>query len=197
MTERSSAPLPAHDPPGGFRLAALVILRMLVGWHFLYEGVAKLTNPRWSAAGYLQESQGWFSGLFQNLAANPSALGVVDALNAWGLTLIGLALVVGVLERSAAVGGAVLLALYYLAAPPFPGLDYALPAEGSYLIVNKVLVELGAMLVLLAFPTGRRVGLDVLLARRRQTAPDASPAAADAPNTATASDTHAPETTHD
>jgi thiosulfate dehydrogenase [quinone] large subunit len=150
---------------GGFPLTALVVLRVLVGWHFLYEGVAKITNPQWTAAGYLQQSQGWLSGFFQDLALNAGALRVVDGLNEWGLTLIGLALLLGIFTRTATAAGIAILALYYLAAPPFPGLEYAIPTEGSYLIVNKVLVELGALLVLLALPTGHRVGLDRLLVK--------------------------------
>jgi thiosulfate dehydrogenase [quinone] large subunit len=154
---------------GGFQLTTLVVLRMLVGWHFLYEGVAKITSTAWTSASYLQESQGWFSETFQNLAANPGAVAAVDILNEWGLTLIGLALLVGVLTRTAAVAGIVLLALYYLAAPPLPGLEYAIPTEGSYLIVNKVLVELAALMVLLALPTSHRIGLDRLLRKPRTT----------------------------
>jgi thiosulfate dehydrogenase [quinone] large subunit len=152
---------------GFFQLTALVSLRMLIGWHFLYEGVAKLTNPYWTSAGYLQESQGWFSERFIALANNPGALAVVDNLNQWGLLLIGLALVVGTFTRTAAVAGVVALALYYLAAPPFPGLEYAMPAEGSYLIVNKILIELAALLVILGFPTAQRVGIDRLIDGKR------------------------------
>ena len=145
---------------GTFQLVALVSLRMLIGWHFLYEGVAKLGNPYWTAAGYLQESKGWFSGWFIDLANSPGALALVDNLNQWGLVLIGVALLVGVFSRTAAVAGVVVLLLYYLAAPPFPGMEYAMPAEGSYLIVNKVLIELAALLVILGFPTSHRIGLD-------------------------------------
>jgi thiosulfate dehydrogenase [quinone] large subunit len=152
---------------GTFQLVALVSLRMLIGWHFLYEGVAKLSNPYWTSAGYLQESKGWFSGFFMDLANNPGALGVVDNLNQWGLLLIGLALLVGVFSRTAAFAGVVMLALYYLAAPPFPTLEYAMPSEGSYLIVNKILVELAALLVIVGFPTAHRIGLDRLLFRKR------------------------------
>ncbi|MBT8405655.1 MAG: DoxX family membrane protein [Gemmatimonadetes bacterium] len=159
----------ADAPLGGFQLTTLVVLRMLVGWHFLYEGVAKITSDQWTSAGYLQESPGWFSGFFQDLAANPEALVVVDALNEWGLILIGLALLVGVFTRTATTAGIVLLALYYLAAPPLPGLEYTTPAEGSYLIVNKVLVELAALMVLLALPTSHRIGLDRLLRKPRTT----------------------------
>jgi thiosulfate dehydrogenase [quinone] large subunit len=152
---------------GMFQLIALVSLRMLIGWHFLYEGVAKLTNPYWTSAGYLQESEGWFSGWFESIANSPGALALADNLNQWGLLLIGLALLVGVFARTAAFAGVVALALYYLAAPPFPGLEYAMPAEGSYMIVNKILVELAALLVIMGFPTSHRIGLDRLLFKKR------------------------------
>ena len=91
---------------------------------------------------------------------------MVDYLNQWGLLLIGLALLVGIFVRTGAWAGVILLALYYLAAPPFPGLEYGIPAEGSYLIVNKLLIELAALLVLLGFPTADRVGLERLLKNR-------------------------------
>lgn len=146
-----------------FQTGALVALRMIIGWHFLYEGLAKLTNPYWTSAGYLAEAQGWFGPVFQRLAASPAAVTAIDAANAWGLTLVGLGLLFGLLARPAAIAGIAALALYYLAAPPFPGLEYAMPAEGSYLIVNKVLIELVALLVVLAFPTSRRYGLDRFL----------------------------------
>ncbi|HXF95703.1 MAG TPA: DoxX family membrane protein [Gemmatimonadales bacterium] len=149
----------------GFQAGALVALRLLIGWHFLYEGLAKLFNPYWTSAGYLAESRWWFKGLFLAIAASPTAVTVVDYLNMWGLTLIGLGLLLGLFTRWAALAGVAALALYYLAAPPF-GYDYGMPAEGSYLVVNKVLIELAALVVLLAHPTERTWGLDALLARR-------------------------------
>jgi thiosulfate dehydrogenase [quinone] large subunit len=155
----------AEGPYGTFQLTALVSLRILIGWHFFYEGVAKITNPYWTSAGYLQESQGWFSGWFEGLSANPGTLTAVDYLNQWGLLLIGLALILGVFVRTASWAGVVILALYYLAAPPFPGMEYAIPAEGSYLIVNKLLIELAGFLVILAFPTAHLFGLEQLFGR--------------------------------
>jgi len=146
-----------------FQTTVLVILRILVGWHFMYEGLAKLLNPYWTSAGYLFESQWWFKGIFQAIAASPAALTFVDYVNIWGLTLIGAALMLGFLTRTATVGAIVLLVLYYIAVPPFPGYVYSMPMEGSYLIVNKTLIELAAALTLLAFPTGRSFGLDGLV----------------------------------
>ncbi len=146
-----------------FQTAMLVLLRIFIGWHFMYEGLAKLTNPYWTSAGYLAQSEWWFSGIFQGLAANPTLLTVVDYVNAWGLLLIGLGLMFGLFTRAATIAGMALLLLYYVAAPPFVGYSYAMPTEGSYLVVNKVLIELVALAVLLAFPTGKLYGLDRLL----------------------------------
>jgi thiosulfate dehydrogenase [quinone] large subunit len=152
-----------------FQSIALVTLRILIGWHFLYEGLAKLVNPYWTSADYLAGSQWWFSGLFIGIATSPTLLTLVDYINAWGLTLIGLCLILGLLTRTATVAGIVLLALYYIAAPPFAGLAYAMPAEGSYLVVNKVLIELVALVALLAFPTGRILGVDRVIFLMRRT----------------------------
>jgi thiosulfate dehydrogenase [quinone] large subunit len=158
-----------NDLAGGSspaRLAALVTLRIVIGWHFLYEGLVKVLSPSWTAADYLAQSQGLVSGAFHWLVASPSRLAVVDVLNSWGLVLIGAGLIAGLLTRAATLAGIVLLALYYLGNPPFPGHASSMPTEGSYLIVNKVLLELVALWVLLAFPTGTSVGLDRLFARR-------------------------------
>ena len=152
---------------GPFQLRILVGLRLLIGWHLMYEGLAKLTNPYWTSAGYLNESQGWFSGFFQGLALNPSALAATDHINQWGLFCIGLLLILGCFTRAAAWAGVILLLLYYAAAPPMPGMEYSIPMEGSYLIVNKILIEAFALMVLLAFPTSHIIGLDRIIHKKR------------------------------
>jgi len=69
----------------------------------------------------------------------------------------------GCLTRVAIISGITLLAFYYLSHPPFIGLKYAMPTEGSYLIVNKILIELFALVVLYLFPSSRQIGLDKFL----------------------------------
>ena len=138
----------------------LVALRVLIGWHFLYEGLAKLVNPNWSSAGYLLDSGGWFAPLFFSLTHNPDVLAVVDFLNVWGLIFIGMGLITGTFTRVATMAGVVLMAFYYLSHPPVIDARYAVPVEGSYLWVNKTLIEGMALLVLYVFPTGRIIGLD-------------------------------------
>jgi len=139
---------------------SLVILRIAIGWHFLYEGIAKLLNPDWSSLGYLMDSRGWFAGIFHSMAANPNVLDVMDFLNIWGLILIGAGLMVGLFTRLAIIAGMVLLGFYYLSHPAIVGADYAIPSEGNYLWVNKNLIELLALWVLLKFPTWKEIGID-------------------------------------
>jgi len=156
------------------QVTALVALRFAIGWHFFYEGVSKAVNAYWTSAGYLDQSQGFLSEWFVDLASNPGTLAFVDFLNVWGLILVGLGLMLGGLTRTATFFGIIMLALYYLATPPWPGFVYSIPAEGAYMIINKTLIELCALFVTLFFPTGHIIGLDrlVRLARTRGSVPE-------------------------
>lgn len=150
------------------QLISLVVLRVSIGWHFLYEGIVKLMNPGWTSSGYLMDSKGWFSNLFQEIAMNPQLLKAADFLNIWGLTAIGLGLMLGLFTRIASVCGIILLLMYYASHPALIGVNYALPNEGSYLIINKTLIELFALWVLFMFPGNERIGIDRLLFRRNR-----------------------------
>ena len=77
--------------------------------------------------------------------------------------MIGLALILGLFSRQACIFGIGLLATYYLSHPPFSGLKYAAPSEGSYLVVNKILIELIALAVLFVLPSSRYIGVDRLI----------------------------------
>ena len=162
----------------------LFCLRLAVGWHFLYEGIAKLLIPGWTSAPYLQLARGSFSGFFHWLGSSPGLVHAVDLLNIWGLIFIGLALMLGCFSRLASGFGIVLLALYYLAHPPFIMTDYRIPLEGHYLVVDKNVVELLALAIFLFVPTGALWGLDRLVRRWRSAKAaktEAEPLAAKAP----------------
>jgi len=144
-------------------MIAITALRVFVGWHFLYEGIAKLTSPSWSAAGYLKQARGPLADLFRDLASRPNLLANADLITMWGLTIVGVCLVLGLLTRLASLGGIAFILLFYLCNPPFIGYFYSIPTEGSYLIVNKNLVELCALIVIYATGSGRFAGLDRIL----------------------------------
>ncbi len=137
--------------------SALVILRILIGWHFLYEGVIKLYSPSWTAKGYLLSAT-YMESFFQWLAGD-SMISAVDTLNIAALLLVGMALILGFKTQAASLIGIGLLLMYYFAHPPFPGYPQG-PAEGSYWIINKNLIEAAALAVIFLFPTSISFGLE-------------------------------------
>ena len=151
---------PNYNDYDNLQLYGLVILRVIIGWHFLYEGIAKLLNDYWSSAAFLLDAKWIFSGLAEWMVASPSILSAVDNLNMWGLTFIGACLILGLFGRQVSITGMVLVLIYFLFSPSFWWLEYSRPGEGSYLIVNKNLIEACALFVLYAFPTSHMIGLD-------------------------------------
>lgn len=143
------------------QLSVLVALRLLVGWHFLYEGVIKLFNPYWTAKTFLLTSEGALRPLFVWLAEEPM-ISAINVMNIGLLIGVGMALMLGSLTRIAAIAGIVLLLMYYLAHPPFHGMSMG---PGSFWIVNYNLIEIAVLLLVFHFPTSRHFGLDVLLDR--------------------------------
>ena len=143
---------------------SVVLMRVFIGWHFLYEGVIKIYNPEWTSYGYLASAQGPFRPFFVWLSQDPM-LTWADTLNWVALMFVGIALLLGVFERAGAAVGAVMLLLYYLAHPSFPWLPQV-NVEGSYWFVNKNLIEMAACLVIYQMPTSASFGLKYIFNRR-------------------------------
>jgi len=142
----------------------LVLLRILIGWHFLYEGVIKAYNPSWTSRGYLLSAS--ILKPFFNWLSGDSLISTIDTLNIVGLIAVGISLLVGIKVKWGCIGGVLLLMLYYLAHPPFPNLPQG-PSEGSYWIVNKNLIEMAALFVIYQFPLTSVFGLEKLFTRNK------------------------------
>jgi len=163
----------AHHYLSGAQQAALVILRTLIGWHFLYEGYYKLMLPAWGAdgkplppwtsAGYLKAASGPLARVFQWMI-DAGWIGWIDKTVKIGLLLVGLSLILGLLTRVGLWGAVFFLTLFYLLAVPTAGAPQP-GNEGTYLIVNKTLIEGAAVGALLTFNTGAIAGLDMFLTR--------------------------------
>ena len=138
---------------------------MLIGWYFLYEGFAKLFTPNWSAYGYLIDSKGIFASWFVQIANNPTLLDVVNFVNEWGLTFVGLSLILGLFTRLGYLGAILFLLLFYLSHPPLLNVEYIMPTEGSYLWIDKNLIMLFAVLVLTLFHNSSIISFYRLLFR--------------------------------
>ena len=157
----------------------LIVLRTLIGWHFLYEGYFKLVLPAWtragtplhswSAAGYLSASTGPFASAFHALATSGVAPWIDRAVPV-GLLFVGLSLTLGLLTRLGCWGAIGMLSLFYLSAIPTTGSPVT-GQEGTYLLVSKNLIELAAVIVVTAFNTERIAGLDLLFLSRRAVPP--------------------------
>ncbi len=156
-----------NSNPIDWKKLFITVLRMAVGWHFLYEGISKLVITGWSSYSYLANSTGPFSGFYHAMAASPQLLKVIDILNMYGLILIGLGLFIGLFARVASAAGALLLALYYFAYPPF-GASLFNIGEGHLFIVDKLFIET-AVLVFLTFSSENGFGIDYIIGILRNT----------------------------
>src|SRR4026207_752808 len=123
-------------------MIAITLLRVVIGWHFLYEGMSKLTSTTWSAAGYMKASRGPLAEFFRWIASQPHLLDNANLITMYGPTSVGVLpragvrLSLGLSTGPAAAGGIAFILLFYLCTPPFIGYFYAIPTEGTYLIVN-------------------------------------------------------------
>jgi uncharacterized membrane protein YphA (DoxX/SURF4 family) len=144
----------------------LTALRVVIGWHFLYEGIAKVFNPNWSSALYLMESKWFLSGFFHWLISNNTTLQIVDFLNIWGLLIIGLFLFIGFLPRAASIGGALLLLLYYIANPPF--VYSTVPTQSHFYIINYNLIEAVVLIVIASLNGEQLYGIQRYMAVRNR-----------------------------
>src|SRR4051812_27710322 len=142
----------------GLQQFSLIALRTVIGWHFAYEGFYKLMLPGWSrsgqliapfsAGGYLEAATGPLAPLFHGLAANAAMMRAVDVAVPLGLLVVGLSLMLGLLTQLGCIGAFAFLVLFYLSQPPFSGMPQP-GAEGAYLIVNKNLIEMVAVMAIL------------------------------------------------
>ncbi|MEO8637414.1 MAG: DoxX family protein [Candidatus Taylorbacteria bacterium] len=130
----------------------LFLLRISLGWMFFYAGITKLVDPSCSAGGYLKGAK-TFAGFYLWLTS-PQILPVINFVNEWGLTLLGVALILGVFVRLSSVCGALLMLLYYL-----PLLDFPYPNEHAF-IVDEHIIYITALLLLASLRAGRFWGLE-------------------------------------
>ena len=143
------------------RRVFITVLRVAIGWHFLYEGLSKILAGNWTASGYLSNTSGFLSGFYHWLANSPVLLKTTDVLNMYGLLLIGLALFIGAYIRYASISGTFLLILYYFAYPPF-GDTLMNASEGHLFIVDRIFIEALALLFIL-YVKEKGYGIDTLI----------------------------------
>jgi len=129
----------------------LAALRIALGWLFFYAGITKVLDPAWSAKGYLLGAK-TFAGFYAWMASD-GVLPLIDFVNKWGLTLLGVSLILGVAVRLFSLFGAGLMFLYWLPVLDFPKVEH------GYLVDEHVIYAL-VLLFFAAVKAGRWYGLE-------------------------------------
>ncbi|WP_254535624.1 DoxX family membrane protein [Halomarina litorea] len=132
--------------------AAVVALRVVLGWSFFYSGVTKVMDPTWTASGYLQNAvapTNPFASVWPMLASVP----LIDVLVQWGLLLTGLGLMVGGLVRWNAFWASFMMLMFWAS---------SLPLERAILVDNHI-IYIAALAGLAALGAGRVAGVDAFI----------------------------------
>lgn len=130
----------------------IFLLRISLGILFFYAGITKVLNPDWSAAGYLKGAQ-TFPELY-NFLLQPEILPIINFINEWGLTLLGVSLLLGIFVRLSSKLGALLMLLYYI-----PILKFPYVGANSFLVDQHV-IFIFSLLLLGSLKAGRYLGLE-------------------------------------
>jgi len=139
----------------GIMPPATLLLRLVMGWIFVWSGFDKLLGE-FSSAGFLAgAAKGPLTGWFHSLAQNQAAVDVIDPLVVWGQILIGLALIFGVGTRFALFWASAMMFMFYIA--QFP------PANNPFM--DEHLVYILLFVLLGALGAGRILGLDAIVER--------------------------------
>lgn len=135
----------------------IIVLRILVGWTFLYAGTWQIWE-NYSAAGFLTHVV-TFHDFFATFAA-PAVLPYTNFLMKWGHLLIGLSLVSGLMVRVSGPFGILLMVTYH-----FAHMDWPFIEDHLNLFVDFHLVYATVIVYLMAHNAGHVFGLDGLLER--------------------------------
>lgn len=150
----------------GSRAIGILALRLITGWAFLFAGLQKVFAAEpFSAAGFLAfgtagTAEGAVEGAIVNptqafwvdLAANAQLMSIIDFLVPFGQIAIGVALILGLATRFAAVMGFLMMSFITIAAWDFA---HGVINHTSYLALST--------LILGVIRAGEVYGLDAIV----------------------------------
>jgi thiosulfate dehydrogenase [quinone] large subunit len=132
----------------------VLLLRLIVGWWFLQEGINKYVTPGTFRAGWFLEKDGTVVAPILNPLAGGATETMVNLIVPLGEVLIGLAIRFGAITRTAAFFGAIMTFFLYFGNEQW--------RRG---MVNGELMGLFLFITIIVFGAGRVLGVDVILER--------------------------------
>ena len=139
----------------------IFVLRILMGWTFLYAGAWQIWN-NFDTAGFLNHVV-TFHDVFA-VFATPALLPFTDFMVKWGHLLIGLSLISGLMVRISGPFGVLLMITYYFAHMKFPYIQ-----EPVNFLVDYHLVYATVIVYLIAHRAGHVWGLDGIIEKMHMT----------------------------
>lgn len=130
---------------------SIIILRVIIGWYFLYQGISAILNPNWLLTPYIKDSVIFTS--FYNFLLQPSFLLSASYVIKGLFVLIGALLILGIFVRLASLLGILVTFLFYLPLVRFPYVDHV------YYIVDSHIIIIAALFFLFAARAGEYFGL--------------------------------------
>jgi thiosulfate dehydrogenase [quinone] large subunit len=132
----------------------ITLLRVSLGWVFLYQGIVAITDASWSLVPYIQNAK-TFTGFYAGISAEPM-LGYVSLVVKGVFILVGVLLILGLGHRLAPLAGIALMLFFY-----FPLLDF--PRVGSvYYIVDEHIMYCFILAYLFVARTAEHFGISKL-----------------------------------
>jgi thiosulfate dehydrogenase [quinone] large subunit len=136
------------------QLTSLVLVRLVIGWYLLHEGVIKIWSP---GAGVLHwlDHDSLALRVISRLDLPSAWVLAINEVNTWGLVLVGTGLILGLFERGAALGGAAILFFHGVSHLPLTGPEVQM-------LANPVFLQTMVLVLLSVFRTSHLMGLDRL-----------------------------------
>ena len=131
----------------------IFLMRITMGWVFLYAASHQVLVPGWSAAGFLEHTK-TFHGFF-SLFTGPVVAPVVSVLVEYGHLLIGLSLIFGLMVRVSSFFGILLMLLYWMAHMDFPYIG-----DPNNFLVDEHIISALVLALLIVKHAGHVWGLD-------------------------------------
>lgn len=137
----------------GSERTIIFLMRVCLGWVFLYAASHQVFVPGWSATGFLEHTK-TFHGFF-SLFTGPTMAPIVSFLVEYGHLLIGLSLIFGLMVRISSFFGILLMLLYWMAHMDFPYISNNL----NFIVDEHIIYALGLGLMIVKH-AGHVWGLD-------------------------------------
>jgi thiosulfate dehydrogenase [quinone] large subunit len=132
----------------------IIILRIIVGWFFLYAGISAIIDPSWSIEPFIQGAH-TFSHFYQSIST-PTILPYFTYLIKGIFVLSGGLLILGIFVRIGALFGMALMLFFYFPLLAFPYVT------GGYYLVDYHIIAVIALLFLFTIRAGEFFGLGTM-----------------------------------